>query len=226
MCNAANHRSQTPSRPVTSDQHGVHRDLRARVARHRHTQYRRPIHSASAAAFECAQRWLAQREPRPLILDAGCGTGMSSQWLAQNHPEAWVIGVDKSASRLQRTGGVHHDNLLLVQANLLDLYPLALQAGWRCAQQTHFYPNPWPKAAQLNKRWHGSPVFPMLVRLGGALELRSNWRVYVDEMQLALQLYGVESHVTEWVPVSPVSRFEAKYAASGHALWCLKARLD
>ncbi len=214
------------SRPVNSDQSGPHPDLAVRVERHRRSGFLRPTHGASAAAFAQARTWLAARSGVPVVLDTGCGTGTSSHTLAHQHPETAVIGIDKSAVRLAR-GATDDapDNLLLLQANLLDFYPLARAAGWQASAQYLLYPNPWPKAAQLNKRWHGSPIFPDLIALGGTLELRSNWRVYVDEMRLALSSFDVVATVERFEPVTPLTRFEAKYAASGHALWRLQADL-
>lgn len=40
-------------------------------------------------------------EGRQLILDAGCGVGLSTRWLATLYPNHFVIGVDQYADRLQ-----------------------------------------------------------------------------------------------------------------------------
>lgn len=211
---------------MASDQLGPHPDLDARVERHRRHAFRRPPHTASVAAFERAGAWLAAQGAAPLILDIGCGTGDSSRALAHAHPDAAVVGIDKSAARLIRRRRTNSpDNLLLLQANALDVLPRARAAGWRCDRVALYYPNPWPKAAQLNKRWHGSPVFADLIALGGQLELRCNWRTYADEMQLALRAFGVASEVGTLAVATPISLFEAKYAASGHTLWRLTANL-
>lgn len=67
---------------------------------------------------------------------------------------------------------------------------------------------------------------PDLVRLGGRLELRTNWQVYAEEFARALQLYGVrDAAVSAWMPSSPISAFERKYAASGHQLYRVIAEL-
>ena len=41
-------------------------------------------------------------KPTRIILDSGCGTGRSSLYLGQQHPDAIVVGVDKSLARLSR----------------------------------------------------------------------------------------------------------------------------
>ena len=88
------------------------------------------------------------------------------------------------------------------------------------------YPNPWPKPGHLKRRVHGDPAFSSLLQLGGTVELRSNWQVYVEEFGSALHLAGHFSRVDSVANGEvPVSLFEAKYAASGHRLWRLRCAL-
>ncbi len=69
-------------------------------------------------------------------------------------------------------------------------------------------------------------MFPVWRELGGELECRSNWRIYIEEMAQALtivagQPVGVEPYVTD----EPMTPFEAKYLASGHQFWRCRAAL-
>jgi tRNA G46 methylase TrmB len=94
----------------------------------------------------------------------------------------------------------------------------------RCAHQFLLYPNPWPKSEHLLRRWHAHPVLPAILALGGEIELRSNWRTYADEFAEALRVCGRRVACTELVAgQSPLTPFEAKFLASGHALWCCRA---
>jgi tRNA G46 methylase TrmB len=160
-----------------------------------------------------------------LVIDAGCGVGLSTRKLAQQFPDAFVIGIDQSAHRLQRHTrweGIEPSNFITVRADLVDFWQRMALARIHPVRHYLLYPNPWPKKAQLQRRWHGHPIFPTLLRLGGHLECRSNWKTYVDEMALALtQLTGLEVLTEQW-PVDPAAAltpFEQKYAASGHTLW-------
>ena len=81
------------------------------------------------------------------------------------------------------------------------------------------YPNPWPKPAHLKRRVHGSADFADLLALGGQLELRSNWGVYVEEFGSALSLAGHVPVIDRVNPETPVSLHERKYLQSQHPLW-------
>lgn len=159
------------------------------------------------------------------MLDSGCGVGESSRRLAERYPESLVIGVDKSAARLAKASG--SENCRLLRADLYDFWRLAAGAGWRPRRHYLLYPNPWPKARHLQRRWHGSALLPALLALGGRLELRSNWQIYVREFAEALMIAGCET--LEWgrfCPREPLSPFERKYHAAGQPLWRLRADLD
>lgn len=210
------------SRSVTSNQRGPHDALARRVARNFEHPWRKPIADHTHDAFRRASVWLAE-QARPLILDAGCGVGLSSRELARRHPDHAVIGVDRSADRLGRDHGELPGNALLVRADLVDFWRLALAAGWRPRHHYLLYPNPYPKASQLKLRWHGHPVFPTLLALGGRLELRSNWRVYVEEFALATAEAGFSAPtVSAFTPdEGHLTPFERKYAESGQRLWRL-----
>jgi tRNA G46 methylase TrmB len=69
-------------------------------------------------------------------------------------------------------------------------------------------------------------VFPDIVALGGILECRSNWQIYVEECASALsQLSGKEVGCEAYLPQQPITPFESKYLASGHRLWRCQVNL-
>ena len=197
------------------------------MRRHLAHSWKQTLHEPTVAVFEGLQRELAN-ESRPLILDSGCGTGASTRRIARRHPSCLVIGVDKSRDRLAR-GGAHRfpwrdDNMVLLRAELTSFWRLALDAGWRLQRHFLLYPNPWPKPGQLQRRWHAHPVFPSLLKLGGALEMRTNWRIYAEEFACALAIgLGQTVKAGELVVSEPLSPFESKYLASGHALYSVSA---
>jgi tRNA G46 methylase TrmB len=217
------------SRPIHSAQTGIHERLPQLLERHAASHFLRPIapHNRSACEHSLAA-WRAAGAP-PLILDAGCGVGASTLHLATQFPDHFVIGVDQSADRLARHThwpGALPTNCLRVRADLVDYWRLLLEAGVRPARHYVLYPNPWPKIGQLGRRWHGHPVFPAVVTLGGYFECRSNWRIYIEECADALsRLTGMAVAAEAYATTDPITPFERKYLASGHALWRCRVQL-
>ncbi len=211
------------SREITSAQSDVHRDLAALVRRHAEHPFQKPILDHNRAAFvEASRAWLGWRDGAPLILDSGCGVGWSTLKLAKHFRTHFVIGVDQSADRLARGKPLELPaNAVFVRADLIDFWRLMRGAGIRLERHYLLYPNPWPKIGHLGRRWHGHPVFPAMLALGGRLECRSNWSIYIAE--LAQAVYQLTGHVvmTDVVHANgePLTPFEAKYAASGQTLY-------
>ena len=206
------------SRPVTSNQTGVHPQLPAAVQRHLQQPLRRPLASYSASAFARLRAALAE-QPRPLVMDSFCGTGMSTAMLAARHPEHLVVGVDQSAHRLGKHVAAGAANYLLLQAKVEDIWALMLAEGLALDHHYLLYPNPWPKGKHLQRRVHGHGSFPLLLALGGGIELRSNWQLYVEEFGVAMHLAGRHGWVSRIQGDPAITLFEAKYRDSGHPLW-------
>lgn len=205
-------------RSVSSNQSGIHDKLAASVAKHLEKPFRKPYSAHNEAAFRKARDWLSTQQ-RPLILDSYCGTGESTQTLAQRFPENAVLGVDKSAARLARHQASGQDNYFLLRADTDDIWRLLVDAGLRPDRHCIFYPNPWPKSDHLKRRCHGSPLFPSLLALGGELELRTNWRIYAEEFCAALEIAGIAAQVMEFTANPAMTAFERKYSEAGQTLW-------
>ena len=202
----------------------MHEKLAEIVARHAASKFQKPNTAASEQAFQRALSvWREHRGA--LILDAGCGVGLSTRRLATIFPEAFVIGVDQSADRLQRDvrwPGPPPENFFTVRADLIDFWRLMLKEGIQPSQHYLLYPNPWPKKTHVGRRWHGHPVFPTIIALGGRIECRSNWKTYVEEFAAAATHLTEKDIFTNPLivdPSAPLSPFEEKYLASGHSLW-------
>ncbi len=209
------------SKTITSNQTETHPDLAAVVQRHLNAEFRQPFKSVSHEIFQrIRDRVLGHKGP--LIFDSGCGTGDSTFLLGLKHPDCLVIGIDKSEMRTIKADFKlqAHKNVVLVRAELIDIWRMANQAGWRLQHHYLLYPNPWPKKRQFKRRWHGHPVFPELLALGGTLHLRSNWKLYLEEFAAAVKVAkSVSAPVSQLTIEEPVSAFEKKYWLSGQALF-------
>jgi tRNA (guanine-N7-)-methyltransferase len=85
------------SRFISSAQDGPHRDLDELVRRHMAHPFRKPIADYNREALPRRWRPAAWKPEAPLILDAGCGVGWSTQRIAETFP---IISFLASISRL------------------------------------------------------------------------------------------------------------------------------
>ena len=144
---------------------------------------------------------------------------MSTALIAQHNPGCVVIGVDKSADRLSRHVQASTTQYRLFRAECEPFWRCLVDACVTLRAHTLLYPNPWPKARHLKRRIHGHPGFPLLKALGGDVEVRTNWSIYVQEFALAWEVLGGTGAVDSFVPSAPVTLFERKYHQRGQALW-------
>lgn len=218
------------SRIIISAQQDIHEQLSATVEKHRTHLFQKPITDYNLAAFEHSIKAWQQAGALPLIVDTGCGVGLSTRYLAQQYPDHFVIGIDQSEDRLSRNTHWSGDipaNMIFVRADLVDYWRLLYQANIHPARHYLLYPNPWPKIGHLARRWQGHPVFPYIVALGGYIECRSNWSVYVKEFAAAVtQLTQAHVDVMPYQPEQFMTPFEKKYTLSGHDLWRCSVHLS
>lgn len=234
-------------REITTNQLGVHEDLTSIVNKYRQSEFKKPIAEHTKQTFQLVIDWLDNWQG-DVIIDACCGVGESTIVLAQQNPSAKVIGIDKSVARLdkhayykrqkdyestdiraERSVDKSADNVKVFQADLNDFWRLiadySATAKWTISKQCVFYPNPYPKKAQVQKRWHASPAFIALLKCSSNIEVRSNWLTYLEEFQQALSIHGVKSSIQE-VSGVPITPFERKYTESGQQCWQLQTVAD
>ncbi len=230
------------SNRVISNQQGVHENLETIVRKHFETDYKKPIAEHTQNAFDSVKSHIdnALIKDTPLLFDSLCGTGVSTALLAKKNPSALVIGIDRSITRLSKTYNERlPDNAILVQAECADFWQLAFNEDWRLSQHSLYYPNPYPKAKHIKRRWHAHPSFPLLFKLGGVIELRTNWKIYADEFYQSFlyateylkngeyQSKGVETihqNITtkegsNGKKLEPMTLFEKKYSQNGQKLY-------
>jgi len=216
------------SKAIVTNQPGIHEKLVEIVNKHVMHPSQKPIQAHTQQAFDEINA-IVQAFSGEIILDSCCGVGQSTRLLAKQNPAALVIGVDKSAHRINRNvDEVEHDdgkgkvdNYHLVRADLNDFYRLVVAANWPVAKHYILYPNPWPKAKHVQRRWHGSAVFPQIIAVGEEIILRSNWLLYLEEFQLAAEVLSFKGDISTVNVTQPLTPFEAKFHASGQQCWQL-----
>lgn len=215
------------SRTITTTQSGPHEKLPDLVKKHLSTASQKPFNQHTLEAFSQVQNWLNGWQG-PVIMDSCCGVGESTATLAKQFPDAKIIGVDKSALRTSKHDTTYNQgtqNHLVIRADLNDFWRLAHQAGWKLQRHYLLYPNPYPKPAQVQRRWHASAAFSDILKLGGVLEVRSNWDIYIQEFALALQQAGIDCQAEIYTADQPITPFERKYWASGQKSYRVVAKI-
>ncbi len=212
------------SKEITSPQTKPHKRLCEVVGKHVENTYKKPFQDHNLIAFKKLQKAIESKEHNAFILDSCCGTGMSTSLLAEMHPESLVIGIDRSAKRLEKKPNdffEKRDNCIYLQGNCEDIWRLCVEHNITFEMHYILYPNPYPKAEHLKRRWHGHPVFPFLQHLAPKTILRSNWRLYLEEFSIAWA--AINQSETEEVSTlevtTPLTLFERKYLASGQPLY-------
>ncbi len=235
-----NDQTHSHAKEVWSNQEGPFKELEKLVRKYACTPYLRPIADHTRLAFADAELFIAdfyskgqaQSAPLPVILDSGCGTGESTFHLAKQFPNNPVIGIDKSAVRLDKASKNNKGpsqplphNVFYVRAELIDFWRLALEkvtAGqWAIPYHALYYPNPWPKQSEAGRRFHLHPIFPTLLGLAQTTELRTNWEIYAQEFAQAVRILLPNTSVTIQ-PIKegePITAFERKYKNARQQLW-------
>jgi tRNA G46 methylase TrmB len=215
------------SRGITTSQVGVHDKLDDLVVKYRESENKRPVSAHTQTAFDEVCDWLSDYDG-DVILDSCCGVGESTANLASANPHARVIGIDKSALRVDKHAHyqVQSDNYRVIRADVNDFWRLVQQSNWNITQHYLLYPNPYPKKTQVQKRWHGSAAMVDLMAITPNIEVRSNWLVYLMEFAQAAKHYGLVSDLVEVTGDMHMTPFERKYRSSGQSCWKLKCRSD
>jgi len=215
----------SPSPKIETNQQTIHQDLAKTLKKRSLEAYRKPVHPRSRESFQHFLQWYTGG---PWLFDTGCGTGDSTHLLAKLFPDHQILGVDQSLNRLERGAnrGLDHqgENYLLLRADLVDFWLLLWEHKIFPQGQYLLYPNPWPRKEHLARRWHGHPVFPFILALGGRIEVRTNWALYLEEWDFAASFFSHAGQIKDYIPKDPWTPFEKKFWESGHSLYLWESK--
>lgn len=217
---------QQQSRTISTNQTGIHQNLHKVVTRQLANTSQKPLSAHTQQAFQDATSWLGDWQG-DLILDSCCGVGESTVNIAQAHPNARVIGIDKSALRTDKHQAYAStlQNYLVLRADLSDFLRLLVLSDKKLTKHYLLYPNPYPKSAHLQRRWYASSALRDMLKLGGILEVRSNWQLYIQEFSATLAIANVSNQIGVFESDKAITPFERKYWQSGQSSWQLLAKL-
>lgn len=176
---------------------------------------------------------LAKENPNALVI----GVDKSFDRLQKHGQQLEYKEYSKGPRKSAKSGSKEHspvtsetvfhsiDNYCVSRADVIDFWRMVQQQSWNITQHFIFYPNPYPKASQLQKRWHGCQSFKDIVNIGGELTVRSNWKIYIQEFALALEIAGKTPSFREVEKYEPFTPFERKYWNSGQNSWQVVCKL-
>ena len=126
-------------------------------------------------------------------LEIGCGVGYHPIQRSLREPARKLVAIEHTKTRFSRLlkrveGHPHIQNIVPVFDDAVSWVTHRVPAH-SLGHVFLLYPNPYPKHAQRNKRWHQMPFMGFLlsrIRFGGTLTIATNERFYFEEAVSAM----------------------------------------
>lgn len=132
----------------------------------------------------------------PLDLEIGCGTGIFAINYARMNPGRFFVAIERTKTRFSRflTHLKQHPplaNLMPVRDNAINWISHNMKPE-TVDRYFLFYPNPYPKKAQRNKRWPVMPFMEFLIETmkpKAQIILTANRLSYIEEARDWMENY-------------------------------------
>jgi tRNA (guanine-N7-)-methyltransferase len=169
----------------------------------------------------------------PVCVEIGAGQGFFAVQFAKANPAKTLIAIERTQERFaklqRRVVNNRCDNVIPVRANAVNWIAHCLP----CQSVDNYflwYPNPYPKPSQRNKRFHAMPFMAYLLQTlkpYGTFTLATNQGFYYREARtLMVDVWGLTCVVDRQIEPqhSPRTHFEKKYLGRGDHCWQLVFR--
>jgi tRNA (guanine-N7-)-methyltransferase len=167
-------------------------------------------------------------QPRPIILELGCGHGHFLERYAREFPGKFCLGVDLRSDRIERARRKAHrarlPNCHFIRAEARELLH-ALPADVTLEEIWVLFPDPWPKKRHHKNRLLQPEFLEAVARRAGEgtrLYFRTDYGEYFREVEAflpSLQTWQ-PAPAAEW-PLEHETVFQAR-AASYHSLVAIR----
>lgn len=171
--------------------------------------------------------WFGRRAP--VVLEIGCGSGISTLAMAKDEPEIDVVAVEIYRRGLaQLLSAIDRDqvsNIRLIRGNALDVLQRLIAPGSLTGVRV-FFPDPWPKARHHKRRFLQPGTIGLIAdRLlpGGVLHVATDHAGYAEHIaevgagESRLHPVGPDSALPISV-VRPTTKYETKAQEAGSAV--------
>jgi tRNA (guanine-N7-)-methyltransferase len=162
-------------------------------------------------------------------IEIGCGVGLHAIQYCKNNPDRTLFAIEKTEEKFgkfSRRISNHPDikNLIAVRGDGMAWVVHGIPE--KCVDQYFFlYPNPYPKNAQKNLRFHNMPTFAAVMdslKIGGFIHLATNEVFYAEEAErVSKDQWGLKLIEKEKWNQKPRTHFEKKYLERGEDCWNL-----
>ncbi|WP_370745921.1 tRNA (guanosine(46)-N7)-methyltransferase TrmB [Mycolicibacterium brumae] len=170
----------------------------------------------------------------PLVLEVGCGTGISTLGMAQAEPDLDVIAVEVYKKGLaQLLSAIDRSdppvtNIRLIRGDGLEVLQHLISPGSLTGVRV-FFPDPWPKARHHKRRLLQPETLTLIadrLRPGGVLHAATDHADYAEHIAEIgaghpLLCRVTDRHELATLPISvarPTTKYEAKAAEVGSAI--------
>ncbi len=164
----------------------------------------------------------------PVDIEIGCGVGLHPIIYCQTHQNRQLIAIEHTKAKFEkfkRRADSHNlQNLWPIHANGISFVSKYFDTE-SVDRFIFLYPNPNPKKAAANKRWHNMPFINYVIKClkkGGDLVIASNELWYIEEAHKVLtqhlSISSIEA-ITQDLLERPRSHFERKYMSCGQVCW-------
>ena len=171
--------------------------------------------------------WFGRRAP--LVLEIGCGSGISTLAMAKDEPGIDVVAVEiyrrGLAQLLSAIDREQVTNIRLIRGNALDVLQRLIAPGSLTGVRV-FFPDPWPKARHHKRRCLQPGTIGLIAdRLlpGGVLHVATDHAGYAEHIaevgagESRLHPVGPDSALPISV-VRPTTKYETKAQEAGSAV--------
>jgi tRNA (guanine-N7-)-methyltransferase len=165
----------------------------------------------------------------PVVLEIGCGTGVSTAAMAKEEPHIDVVAVEVYKRGLaQLLGAIDREqitNIRLIRGDGLDVLEHMFGAESLTGVRV-FFPDPWPKARHHKRRLLQPGAVELIadrLRPGGVLHVATDHAGYAEQIAAVgdAEPRLCRTHPAAVLPISvrrPTTKYESKAQSAGSAV--------
>lgn len=175
-----------------------------------------------AAIAQSEQPWRKLIGNRKLVIEIGPGVGLHPLQYAKVNPDKFIVGIEKTTEKHTKFARrvQHHpevNNVMAIHANAVEWISKNIGEN-EVSEYFLLYPNPYPKAAQKNKRLMHMPFMHYLIntmKTGATLTIATNmYFFYLDAKETIIELELVKDSIIS-ITSKGRTHFERKYLQDG-----------